>query len=144
MRLHQLLPKKDYRVVKIADSSQNLSLHIGDIVQYDANSGVYCDGRNLHLSLKQCSQIEVLPVDDEVRLSDLRPGMAGKIVRVTGKAVVKQRLLEMGFTKGAIIRVIKEAPLGDPVEYEVRGYSLTLRRAETSHIFIEPLEEENK
>lgn len=145
MKLHQALPNIDYQVVEINDGLKEcIPFHIGDVVQYDIKHGVYFNNHYFDLTLDQCNQIEVQMKQHEMVLSKLQPGMSGKIAHVSGKTVVKRRLLDMGFTKGAVVHVIKEAPLGDPVEYEVRGYSLTLRKSETSHIFIEPLEEENE
>lgn len=65
------------------------------------------------------------------RLKDLKPGESGEIVAYDGKdPVYRNKLLAMGLTKGTEVKLIKVAPLGDPVEVAVRGYNLSLRKAE--------------
>ena len=73
-------------------------------------------------------------------LNDLRqPGQRGRILDVTGDDAVAVRLMEMGLTDGAEIELIGFAPLGDPVEFLIRGYRLSLRKAEGSRVTIELL-----
>lgn len=65
------------------------------------------------------------------RLKDLRPGERAEIVGYEERdPAYRSRLLAMGLTKGTEVRLIKIAPLGDPVEVAVRGYNLSLRKAE--------------
>lgn len=66
----------------------------------------------------------------ERRLSDLLEGETGVIVKVLGHGAFRKRITEMGFIKGKQVKVIKNAPLQDPVEFEVMGYKVTLRRSE--------------
>lgn len=73
-----------------------------------------------------------------VRLSQLQPGEEGTVVRVQALGTIRQRLLEMGFIRGAHLRVEKLAPLGDPMELVIKGYHLTLRREESSCILVAP------
>ena len=71
-------------------------------------------------------------------LNDLRQaGQRGRILDVTGDDAVAVRLMEMGLTDGAEIELIGFAPLGDPVEFLIRGYRLSLRKAEASRVMIE-------
>jgi ferrous iron transport protein A len=72
-----------------------------------------------------------------VTLDQMVPGESGKITRVRGKGPIQRRLVDMGITSGAVIDVVKPSPLGDPVEYRLRGYYLTLRRAEAKSIEVE-------
>jgi ferrous iron transport protein B len=74
-----------------------------------------------------------MKVGDELlglRLSDLEAGQEGIIIKVLGRGAFRKRITEMGFVKGKSIRVIKNAPLQDPVEYEILNYKVSLRRAE--------------
>jgi Fe2+ transport system protein FeoA len=71
------------------------------------------------------------------RLDTLAVGGAARVVDVTGSDGVSLRLLEMGLTPGAGVRVVGRAPLGDPWELEVRGYRLSIRRAEAARVLIE-------
>ena len=71
-----------------------------------------------------------------IPLSLLQPGDQGEVVQVQAQGQVRQRLLEMGFIRGARLRVEKLAPLGDPMELVIKGYHLSLRREESSCILV--------
>ena len=73
-------------------------------------------------------------------LNELREiGQCGRIVDVTGDDSVSVRLMEMGLTDGEEIELIGFAPLGDPVEFRIRGYRLSLRMAEAARVAVEVL-----
>ncbi len=63
-------------------------------------------------------------------LRDIKIGDSATVVRVHGGGAIKRRIMDMGITKGCEIRVIKVAPLGDPIEISVRGYQLSLRKSD--------------
>ncbi len=69
-----------------------------------------------------------------VTLYDLVEGEEGIILKIKGRGMFRQRLMEMGFLAGKHIRVIKKAPLGDPVEYKIMGYNVSLRSTEAQLI----------
>jgi len=69
-------------------------------------------------------------------LKSLKPGMEARVVRVYGEGALRRRILEMGVTPGTPIRVRKIAPLGDPIEIWVRGYALSLRKADAALVAI--------
>ena len=70
-------------------------------------------------------------------MRDTDPGETVRVVKVHGEGALRRRLLDMGITKGTQINVLKTAPLGDPIEVTVRGYELSLRRAEGEIIEVE-------
>jgi ferrous iron transport protein A len=70
-------------------------------------------------------------------LKELKPGDRAVIKNVTGEGAVKRRLMDMGVTRGAEVLVRKVAPLGDPIEVNIRGYELTFRKSEAENIIIE-------
>ena len=72
----------------------------------------------------------------ETRLSELKPGEKGIISRVTGDKELRRRLLDMGLTRGTEITVIRRAPLGDPIEFLLKGYNLSLRREEGENVYV--------
>jgi Fe2+ transport system protein FeoA len=72
----------------------------------------------------------------DASLAHLPVGMRARVISVNGSGVVARRLMEMGVVPGAPVRVIKTAPLGDPMEIRVRGYHLALRRAEAQTITV--------
>lgn len=68
--------------------------------------------------------------------ADLAVGESARVARIADTDEVSRRLLEMGVTPGVEIRRIGAAPLGDPLEFELRGYRLSLRRSEARHVEI--------
>ena len=70
-------------------------------------------------------------------LREVPVGGKAKVVRIHGEGAVKRRIMDMGITKGVEIYVRKVAPLGDPIEITVRGYELSLRKADAETIEVE-------
>ena len=70
-------------------------------------------------------------------LKEVPVGGKAKVVRIHGEGAVKRRIMDMGITKGVEIYVRKVAPLGDPIEITVRGYELSLRKADAESIAVE-------
>lgn len=70
-------------------------------------------------------------------LKSAKIGDTLKVVKLHGEGAVKRRLMDMGITKGVTLTVRKVAPLGDPIEVTVRGYELSLRKADADMIEIE-------
>ena len=70
-------------------------------------------------------------------LKEVPVGSSAKVVRIHGEGAVKRRIMDMGITKGVEIFVRKVAPLGDPIEITVRGYELSLRKADAESIEVE-------
>ena len=70
-------------------------------------------------------------------LRDVACGRTVKVSKLMGEGPVKRRIMDMGITKGVEIFVRKVAPLGDPVEVTVRGYELSLRKADAEMILVE-------
>jgi ferrous iron transport protein A len=68
--------------------------------------------------------------------AELEVGQVGRVVRVVGADEISRRILEMGVTPGVEIRRLGTAPLGDPLEFELRGYRLSLRKSEAAQIEI--------
>ena len=69
-----------------------------------------------------------------MKLSELKTGERGVVVRVSGHGSFRKRILELGFIKGNLVKVVLNAPLKDPIEYEVIGYKISLRREEADMI----------
>ncbi len=70
-------------------------------------------------------------------LKAVKVGDTVKVVKLHGEGAVKRRIMDMGITKGAEVHVRKVAPLGDPIEVTVRGYELSLRKADAEMIEVE-------
>ena len=70
-------------------------------------------------------------------LREVAVGQTVKVTKLVGEGPVKRRIMDMGITKGTDVYVRKVAPLGDPVEVTVRGYELSLRKADAEMIVVE-------
>ena len=74
-----------------------------------------------------------------ITLKDAKVGETVKVVKLHGQGAIKRRIMDMGITKGVQIYVRKFAPLGDPMELQVRGYELSLRKLDADMIEIEQI-----
>lgn len=70
-------------------------------------------------------------------LKDIKVGESTRVVKVHGQGALRRRIMDMGVTKGTKIYVRKMAPLGDPIEINVRGYELSLRKEDAASIEVE-------
>lgn len=75
-----------------------------------------------------------------MKLSQMKIGSQGRIVKVGGEGALRDRFLDMGLTPKTLVKVIKKAPLGDPIEITLRSYELTLRMADADKIEVEETE----
>lgn len=72
-----------------------------------------------------------------MKLKELKPGEQGIVISIGDRGPLRRRIMDMGVTPGVLIKVIKVAPLGDPIEINIRGYELSLRKDEANQIQIE-------
>ena len=70
-------------------------------------------------------------------LSDMQPGEKGRVLSVSGDNTVQRRIRDMGIVRGTEIEVVRRAPFGDPVEFRLKGYNLSLRREEAACVSVE-------
>ncbi|MCL2648031.1 MAG: ferrous iron transport protein A [Phycisphaerales bacterium] len=70
------------------------------------------------------------------RLHQLKVGCAGRVASVGGDRELRRRLLEMGFCNGARVQLVRRAPLGDPIEFAIRGYYVSLRAEQARHVTV--------
>ena len=73
-------------------------------------------------------------MSESIQLHLLQPGQRGTITRINGESALRRRFAEMGIIKGEIILIERNAPMGDPVEYFIKGYHLALRKEEAAQI----------
>lgn len=73
----------------------------------------------------------------EKRLFELMPGEEAVIVKIEDKSVFRKRLMEMGLRKGGKVLMRRDAPMGDPMEINVMGYNITLRKSEAKFVIID-------
>lgn len=72
-----------------------------------------------------------------ISLRDVKIGSTAKVVKLHGEGAIKRRIMDMGITRGVEVYVRKVAPLGDPIEVTVRGYELSIRKADAEMIEVE-------
>jgi DtxR family transcriptional regulator, Mn-dependent transcriptional regulator len=112
--------------------------------------GYYCENASTMRNCEKCVELVLSEVRERnvnsttssvptEALSNIRPGNRATIDRVEGRSGIRQRLLDMGITKGAVVTVERIAPLGDPMQVKVKGYHLTLRKEEAKRILVKPL-----
>ncbi len=94
-------------------------VELADIVIPGLDPGIYCIG------------------DKVMTLRETKTGQTVTVVKLNGEGAVKRRIMEMGITKGVEIYVRKVAPLGDPVEITVRGYELSVRKADAEMVEVQ-------
>lgn len=70
-------------------------------------------------------------------LKEMKVGETATVVKLHGEGAVKRRIMDMGITKGVEVHIRKVAPLGDPIELNVRGYELSLRKADAEMIEVD-------
>ena len=70
-------------------------------------------------------------------LKDVRIGKSARVVRLHGEGALRRRIMDMGLTRGVTVTVRRVAPLGDPIEINVRGYELSLRKEDAEMVEIE-------
>lgn len=70
-------------------------------------------------------------------LKEVHVGQTVRVVKLHGEGAVKRRIMDMGLTKGVEVHIRKVAPLGDPIEVNVRGYELSIRKADAQMIEVE-------
>jgi len=70
-------------------------------------------------------------------LISLRPGESARVTQVGGDAKAAQRLMDLGLVRGTTVKIVRVAPLGDPIEVSLRGFLVSLRRSEAAHVEVE-------
>lgn len=103
---------------------------------------IYFQGQRLAISDEIAQKIIVRNISDQDAvemqpLSELAVGQAGIVVKLVGTKALRKRLLDMGLTRGTMLKINQIAPLGDPIELLIRGYKLSLRKADAQSIMIE-------
>lgn len=109
----------------------------------DGPMTVRVEGQRVALGLPMAATVLVQPQREgqataKTTLDQLTPGQAATVTKIGGKGAIRRRLMDMGVTRGVEITAVKVSPLGDPVEYRLRGYNLSLRKSEAQMIEVMP------
>lgn len=75
----------------------------------------------------------------KVSLEHLKPNEKGTVISIGGKGAIRRRLIDMGITPGADVIMRKTAPFGDPIEINIRGYELSIRKSEAEQVIIDKI-----
>jgi len=78
---------------------------------------------------------------EKLRLSDAKEGRVYRIVKIEGTRMMKRRILDLGLLPGLKIKIVRRAPLKDPIEVVAKGNPISIRRAEASYVILEEVEE---
>lgn len=119
------------------------------LVNYSSENGiVLLRNSRIAINLSVLKQITIVEksIDEEnwLSLDQLTVGEKARVIGIHGQGAVKRRLMDMGLTKGVDILVRKMAPLGDPIEINLRGYELTLRKNEAELVLVQKEGEKNE
>lgn len=90
------------------------------------------------------SENKVSPENDLISLDQLQIDDQALVIKVEGEGKVRRRLLDMGLTPGAKVYLRKTAPLGDPIQINLRGFELTLRKVEAKNVLVRILPKEKE
>ncbi|EOI00191.1 ferrous iron transporter A [Enterococcus haemoperoxidus ATCC BAA-382] len=112
------------------------------LVNYSSENGiVLLHNSRIAINLSVLQQITIVEknIDEEnwLSLDQLTVGEKARVIGIHGQGAVKRRLMDMGLTKGVDLLVRKMAPLGDPIEINLRGYELTLRKNEAELVLVQ-------
>ncbi len=77
--------------------------------------------------------------ESDITLDQIKPGTTVKVAHIRGRGAARRRILDMGIVPGTTVKVIRKAPMGNPIEFEVKGYKLTMRKAEAELVFVASL-----
>ncbi len=138
----------DSLLVQVGEACISLARTLGEMVQVETEKVPYeaAAVTPVHPDLDEERQkdaaVQNLPT--RVFLHELKVGQRGIIVRVGGRGLIRRRMMDMGLVTGAEVKVVRVAPLGDPVEFEVKGYSLSLRKSEARNVTVEVAVEEGE
>lgn len=138
--------------LRIGDTIEMVSSGIGGQVVIAAGDNRLVIGTGMAKKIRVrsvqtcgCGQVDVLSCPKRrcrrgmIKLSQMKAGQDGRIVRVAGESVLRRRLLEMGINRGTRVYVEKYAPLKDPLELVVKGYHISLRVEEAANILVEDI-----
>ena len=150
MKMAQTETSRIYQIEAIT-TPKNVTAHLNDLglrvgvdilmVQKNCKSGIILHRDNrIALDASVMEQIDVSERQQQTvltSLDQLHVGEQGKVVKIATTGALRRRLMDMGITKGTDVYVRKVAPFGDPVEVTVRGYELSLRKADAEMIEIQ-------
>jgi ferrous iron transport protein A len=141
-----LAVSQDNALLQIGEKTLSLAIQISDAIQVERQPE---SSRGTATNTEDTQQRETPPIDistnkeqkemkvNQISLNQLHTGQRGIVVHVGGKGPSRRRMMDMGLVPGTEVKVVRVAPLGDPIEFTVKGYSLSLRKSEAKDIQVE-------
>lgn len=130
---------EDSLLVQVGEAHVSLARTLAEMVQVERAPSEAATVASMRSDLDEEKRKDAGTQDllTRVSLHELKVGQRGIVVRVGGKGPVRRRMMDMGLVTGTEVKVVRVAPLGDPVEFEVKGYSLSLRKSEARNVIVE-------
>ncbi|HEY88168.1 MAG TPA: metal-dependent transcriptional regulator [Thermoflexia bacterium] len=136
-RFTVLATAEESLLVRVGGAHISLARSLGENIKVELAEKSKLAADELQPSILE-EEVEMVETKSrQIPLHKLKVGQRGVIVHVGGRGPVKRRMLDMGLVTGSEVKVVRVAPLGDPVEFTVKGYSLSLRKSEASNIKVE-------
>lgn len=132
-----LATAEDSLLVRVGGAHISLARSLGENVKVELAEKSKLAADELQQSILEEESEMAETKNRQIPLHELKTGQRGVIVHVSGKGPVKRRMMDMGLVPGSEVQVVRVAPLGDPIEFTVKGYSLSLRKSEASNIKVE-------
>jgi len=137
-RLKVLGKTSSQMIILAGDELIHISREIAEkVVIAELEANAVNDSRNIAVEKYNKERAMQGKVTEKKTLRDLKIGQSGVVVSVKGKGSIKQRMMDMGLVSGSEVKVIRVAPLGDPIEINLKGYNLSLRKSEAENIVVE-------
>lgn len=131
-----LVVSDDNLLIQVGDKTASLARALAEKVQINAESSVSSSATQ-SITEETQTEMEAKMEIHQITLDQLRSGQRGVVVRVGGRGPARRRMMDMGLVPGSEVKVVRVAPLGDPIEFEVKGYNLSLRKNEAREITVE-------
>jgi len=124
-------------LVQVGEAHISLARSLAEAVRVEMDEKGITAADELQQSILEEKSEMAETKNSQIPLHELKTGQCGIVVHVGGKGPAKRRMMDMGLVPGSEVEVVRVAPLGDPIEFTVKGYSLSLRRSEASNIKVE-------
>jgi len=127
---------EDSLLVQVGGTHISLARSLAEAVRVELDEKGVIAADELQQSILE-EESEMAKTNSQISLHELKTGQRGVVVHVGGKGPAKRRMMDMGLVPGSEVKVVRVAPLGDPIEFTVKGYNLSLRKSEASNIQVE-------
>ena len=128
---------EDSLLVQVGEAHISLARSLAEAVRVELDEKGVIAADEMQQSILEEKSEMAKTKNNQIPLHELKTGQRGVVVHVGGKGPARRRMMDMGLVPGSEVKVVRVAPLGDPIEFTVKGYSLSLRKSEASNIQVE-------